>query len=451
MDLRKSFADREFNRKVLLLTFPIAMQSLMLALVAAADAFMLGRFNQNAMAAVSLATQVQFVQNIILWAIVSGIGIMGAQYWGKGDVRVIGKIFAISVRLSSVTCIVFFAACLGCPERLMRLFANDPELIRIGAEYLEVAAWSYLLTGLSQCYLGIMKISEHVSAAAAISSGAVILNIVLNAFFIFGLCGLPPMGVRGAALATVAARVAELACCFLISKRKSYVDLSLRELLHFDRVLSGDFLHYMLPVLGAGLLWGVGFTAYTALMGHLGADAAAANAIAAVVRDLMCCLCNGFSGAAGIIIGNELGAGRLERGKAYGNRMLVISLLIGLLCAVMILASIPLLACAVQLTAPARSHLRGMLAILALYMVGRSICTVVINGVFSAGGDTFFDIYSLAVCMWGIALPCAFIGAFWLHLPVLAVYACTCLDEVGKLPWVLVHHFRYKWVKDITR
>lgn len=451
MELKSAFADREFNRKLIRLTFPIAMQSLMLALVAAADAFMLGRFDQNAMAAVSLATQVQFVQNIILWAIVSGIGIMGAQYWGKGDIRVIGRIFAISVRLASLTSIAFFAACLAWPGGLMRLFANDPELLRAGAEYLKVAAWSYLLTGVSQCYLGVMKISGHVSASAVISSGAVVLNIVLNALFIFGLCGLTPMGVRGAALATVAARVAELALCIFVSKGKSFIGLPIRELLCFDRALSRDFLRYSLPVLGAGLLWGIGFTAYTALMGHLGADAAAANAIAAVVRDLMCCLCNGFSGAAGILIGNELGAGRLARGRAYGNRMLLVSLLVGLLCAAVILSCIPALSCAVRLTAPARDCLRGMLAILALYMVGRSICTIVINGVFSAGGDTLFDIYSLLVCMWGIALPCAFIGAFWLHLPVLAVYACTCLDEVGKLPWVLVHHLRYKWVKDITR
>ena len=451
MILRDILYDHAFNRKLIGLTLPISFQSLMLALVAAADALMLGRVNQVSMAAVSLATQIQFVQNMLLWAIVSGIAVLGAQYWGKGDRAVMGRIYAISVRQASVVCILFFAGCRFFPVRLMQLFAHDPELVRIGAQYLEAASWSYLLTGISQCTLGIMKVSDHVSCAAAISSGAVILNVLLNAVFIFGLFGFPAMGVEGAALATVAARAVELVFCAGFSLRQGFIPLTIRNLRTFDRVLEADFLRYMLPILGAGLLWGTGFTAYTAIMGHLGPDAAAANSVAAVVRDLMCCLCNGFSGAAGIIIGNELGAGRLAHGKRYGDRLVVISFLLGLFCTVCILSSIPVVSRCLVLTDQARNYMEGMFVILSIYMIGRTVCTIVINGIFSAGGDTIFDVYSLVVCMWGIALPCAFASAFVFHLPVLAAYACTCLDEVGKIPWVLAHHRRYKWVRNITR
>lgn len=443
--------DHAFNRRLIALTFPISFQSLMLALVAAADALMLGRVDQASMAAVSLATQIQFVQNMILWAVVSGIAVLGAQYWGKGDRAVMGRIYAVSVRQASAVCLVFFVLCRFFPVRLMRLFAHDPELVRIGAGYLAAASWSYLLTGISQCTLGIMKVSDRVTCAAVISSGAVILNVILNAVFIFGLCGFPAMGAEGAALATVASRAAELACCIGISLRPGFIRLTVRDLRTFDRVLEADFLRYMLPILGAGLLWGTGFTAYTAIMGHLGPDAAAANAAAAVVRDLMCCLCNGFSGAAGIIIGNELGAGRLAQGKMYGDRLAVISVLLGLFCTVCVLGCIPVVSRCLILTDQARNYMEGMFVILSVYMIGRTICTVVINGIFSAGGDTLFDVYSLLVCMWCIALPCAFAGAFVFHLPVLAAYACTCLDEVGKVPWVLAHHRRYKWVRNITR
>ena len=148
------FSDQLFRKRLTALALPIAFQNLMLALVAAADAVMLGRFDQNAMAAVGLATQVQFVQNIILWAIVSGVGVMGAQYWGKGDRVVMGRIFGISIRQSTVVCLAFFVGCRFFPEKLMLCFAHDPELVRIGAEYLQVAAWSYLLTGVSQCCIG---------------------------------------------------------------------------------------------------------------------------------------------------------------------------------------------------------------------------------------------------------------------------------------------------------
>ena len=443
--------DKVFNRKLAALALPIAFQNLMLALVAAADALMLGRFDQNAMAAVSLATQVQFVQNIILWGIVSGVGVLGAQYWGKGDRAVMGRIFGISVRESAWICVLFFVACRCFPEKLMLCFAHDRELVRIGAEYLRVAAWSYLLTGVSQCYLGIMKVSDHVRESTLISSGAVAINVVLNYFFIFGAFGVPVMGVRGAALATVAARVAELAWCVALSYRKSYIRLKLSDVATFDRALSMDFLRYTLPILGAVLLWGIGFTAYTALMGHLGPDAAAANATAAVARDLMCCVCNGLAGGCGIMIGNELGAGRLRRGKLYGERSMVLSFMAGGLSTLVILASIPLVSRFIPLTEQAHRYMVGMFMILSVYMIGRCVCTVVINGIFSAGGDTLFDVYSLCVCMWGIALPCAFLGAFYWKLPVLAVYACTCLDEVGKIPWVMLHYRRCKWVRNITR
>ena len=445
------FSDQLFRKRLTALALPIAFQNLMLALVAAADAVMLGRFDQNAMAAVGLATQVQFVQNIILWAIVSGVGVMGAQYWGKGDRVVMGRIFGISIRQSTVVCLAFFVGCRFFPEKLMLCFAHDPELVRIGAEYLQVAAWSYLLTGVSQCCLGIMKVSDHVRRATVISSGAVVLNIVFNAVFIFGMCGVPAMGVRGAALATVLARIVELIWCVASSYQKTFIRLKFSDVATFDRVLSADFLRYMLPILGAGLLWGIGFTAYTALMGHLGPDAAAANAIAAVARDLMCCLCNGLAGGCGIMIGNELGAGRLELGKTYGERSMVLAFMAGGFSTLVILAVIPLVSHFIPLTELAHEYMVGMFMILSVYMIGRCVCTVVINGIFSAGGDTIFDIYSLVVCMWGIALPCAFAGAFWLKLPVLAVYACTCLDEVGKIPWVMLHYRRYKWVRNITR
>ena len=451
MNVKELFSDQVFNRKLLRLAFPITLQNLMLALVAAADAIMLGRVSQNAMAAVSLATQIQFVQNMLLGAIISGVGILGAQYWGKRDSGKMGEIFSLSIHEAVLVSAAFFLGCRFIPEKLMLLFAHDPELVEIGAEYLRVASWSYLLTGISQCYLAIMRVSEHASRSAWISSGAVILNIVLNAVFIFGWFGVPAMGVRGAALATVIARIIELAWCIVSSYEKSFIPLRIRELLRFNAMLFRDFWHYTLPVLGSFLLWGIGFTSYTAIMGHLGPDAAAANAVAAVVRDLMCCLCNGIAAGAGILIGNELGAGNLSLGKTYGQKAMILAFLIGGLSTLVILSSIPLVSGCLELTEQAHHYLVGMFVILSVYMIGRCVCTVVINGIFSSGGDTLFDVYSLAVCMWGIALPCAFLGAFFFHLPVLVVYACTCLDEVGKIPWVMLHYRKYKWVRNITR
>ena len=443
--------NRMFYKRLWTLALPISFQSLMLAMVAAFDALMLGRVAQEEMTAVSLATQIQFVQNMFLMSGTAAGSILGAQYFGKGDRRTIEELFNLMLRFCGLISILFFLACELISGALMHAFTHDPVLIGIGSAYLRIAGWSYLLTGVSQCYLAVMKFTDHVTPVAWISSSAVIANIILNAVFIFGLLGLPRMNARGAALATTLSRVIELGLCIAVSTREGYVRPAWDRFLKGQKQLRKDFTRQCLPLLGASLFWGVGFTSYTAIMGHMGSDAAAGNAVASVVRDLVCCACNGIGSAAGIMVGNALGAGDLERGKAYGIKLRNISWVIGFASTALVLAVTPLVVRMVILTEEARGYLTGMMVIMAFYMIGRCVNTVSINGVLDGGGDTVFDLYSLAVCMWGIAIPLALLGAFVFHWPVLAVYSCTCLDEVGKIPWVMIRLRKYRWVKDLTR
>lgn len=442
---------KEFYRNLTRLALPIMLQSLMLASVAAGDALMLGKIAQDEMTAVSLATQIQFVQNMFLGAIAAAGAILGAQYWGKGDRQTLEDIFNMILRFCGIISVIFFLACELMPGQLMLIFANDASLISIGSSYLRIAGWSYLLTGISQCYLTMMKVSDHVKPGAIISSCAVLLNIALNAVFIFGLLGAPRLQAKGAALATTISRIVELALCIAVSSKASYIRPVFGRFLKQSKQLKIDFLRQCLPLLGGSLCWGVGFTSYTAIMGHMGTDAAAANSVAAVVRDLICCMCNGIGSAAGIMVGNELGAGRLDLGKAFGIKLKNISYLIGLLSTALVLAVTPFILNMVVLTDQAREYLTGMMVIMSFYMIGRCVNTVTINGVLDGGGDTIFDLYSLIVCMWIIAIPLALAGAFVFHWHPLAVYACTCLDEVGKIPWVMARFRKYKWVQDLTR
>lgn len=443
--------DKKFITKLFGLTMPIVFQSLMLALVAAADAFMLGNVDQNSMSAVSLATQIQFIQNMIISSATVGGSILGAQYFGKKDIKTLEEVFGIALKISAGISILFFIGCFFLPRYLMLIFTNEEVLIDIAIGYLKIASWSYLMTGVSQCYLSLMKVSDHAKISAAISSIAVIVNIIFNAVFIYGLFGIPAMGVKGAATATLIARIIELCLSVFISRRSDYVFIHMKAVLHRNKMLIVDFMKVFWPILGASLLWGVGFTSYSAFMGHLGTDATAANSVVAVIRDLICCFCNGLASGGGILVGNELGAGNLERGKLYGDRVTILAFILGAICCLIMFILTPFVSSYVKLTDKAQSYLIGMMVIMAVYMIGRVVNTIVINGVFAAGGDTLFDVYSLAVTMWGIAVPLAFIGTFWLNWPVLIVYACTCLDEVGKIPWVMLHYKKYKWVKDLTR
>ena len=443
--------NKKFYGDLIRISLPIALQNLMLALVAACDALMLGRIAQEQMTAVSLATQIQFVQNMFLAAATAAGAILGAQYWGKGDKKTIADIFDLMLLFCGMISAIFFLACEFSPEALMAIFAEDKELIAIGSSYLRIAGWSYLMTGISQCYLTIMKITDNVKDGAAISSAAVVINIILNAIFIFGLLHVPALGARGAAAATTISRLAELLLCLIVSVKGTFIKPAFRRIFSISKDLIKDFFRQCLPLMGGGLCWGVGFTSYTAIMGHMGVDAAAANSVAAVVRDLVCCMCNGIGSAAGIIVGNELGAGRLELGKKYGIMLKNISYVVGFVSTAIVLAVTPLVVNSVILTDKAREYLTWMMVIMSFYMIGRCVNTVTINGVLDGGGDTFFDLYSLIVCMWMIAIPLALCGAFVFHWSPLAVYACTCLDEVGKIPWVMIRFRKYKWVRDLTR
>jgi len=445
------FKDRLFLKQLAKLALPIAAQTLMLSAVGVADTLMLGGLEQNAMSAVSLATKFQFLHNMLVSTFVAALVAMGAQYWGKKDVASINKLFGTTLRLNGFISILFFLCCEFIPGKMMLVFTNDPVLIQIGAGYLRVAGWSYLLTGFAQVYLALLKISDHASNTAVISSTAVVVNILLNAVLIFGLLGAPAMGVTGAAVATVLARVVETVGSVALSFREGYIRPRLRSLIQRDRLLSRDYYRCMLPLLGGGILWTVGFTAYSAFMGHIDQDAPAANSVASSVIELVCSMCVGLATGGGILVGNALGAGDLEKGKLYGIRVVKLGYMLGIVTAALLFAVTPLIMSVVKLNDTAYEYLRGMMAVMTLYTFGRVVNTVTINGIFTAGGDTMFDFYSLAVTMWGIALPLAALGTFVFHWPVWVIYGCTCLDEVGKIPWVLFHFRKYKWVKDLTR
>ena len=259
------FTDGPFYRKLARLALPISLQALLVALVAASDAAMLGRVNQNAMAAVSLATQVQFLQNMGVFAVTTALSLLGAQYWGKGDRESMGKLFRIGLRTVGCVSLTVAALCVFAPRALMHVFAKEGPLVDIGAGYLRIAGLSYLLTGVTQCHLAILKVTDRAALSAWIGGGAVGLNIALNAVFIYGLGPIPELGARGAAIATLVARAAELVAAMLSTRAPNAIRACWRRLFERTPELSGDFRRAVLPLFGGVLFWGCGFASYTAV------------------------------------------------------------------------------------------------------------------------------------------------------------------------------------------
>lgn len=440
----------DFNKKLIRLVLPIAFQQFMLALVSASDALMLGVISQEALAAVSLSGQITFVQNLFLAAMTIGLSMLAAQYWGKKEIPAVERIFAYVLKLTAVISLVFTLAALFCPALLMRIFTSDPTLIEKGAVYLRAVSVSYFLTGISQIYLCILKNSGKAGRSSVISSTSVVLNIVLNAILIYGLLGLPKLEIAGAAIATVLARIVEVTWCLLETAQKDRVKLRWHHLLRDDKQLRGDFWKYTAPVLGNEIVWGVGFTMYSVIMGHLGTDAVAANSIANIVKNLVACFGLGLGSGGGIIVGNELGAGRLENAKKYGGKLCKFSILCGIASGIVLLILIPVILSATNLTDQAKYYLQWMIVMCSYYMIGKSINGTTISGIFCAGGDSKFGLICDTVTLWCITVPLGFIGAFVFHWPVLTVYFIVNLDELIKLPAVYLHYKKYKWVRDLT-
>ena len=440
-----------FYRKLFSLVLPIAFQQFMLAAVSASDALMLGFVSQDSLSAVSLAGQITFVFNLFMGGLTMGTSILAAQYYGKGDTLSIEKIFAYVTKVSFLISAVFFLASLFVPELLMRIFTSEPQLIAGGTTYLRIVAASYLFTGISQIYLCILKNTGYAMKSMIIGSTAVVVNIFLNAALIYGLWFFPKMGIAGAALATSVSKLLELAWAYVESLRENHVRLHVRFCFAVDKLLARDYWKYSLPMLGDYLVWGVGFTMYSVIMGHLGSDAVAANSIANIVKNLIVSFCTGLANGGGIIVGNELGMGDLKQAKKYGGLLWKMAVVSGIASGLLLVALSPLILKVTALSPQATEYLKWMLVLCACYMIAKSINMTTIAGIFPAGGDSKFGLICDTITMWAFAVPVGFLAAFYFHLPVVAVSLINNLDEVVKVPAAILHYKKYGWLKNITR
>lgn len=445
--------DPGFRSQMYKLLIPLVIQNLLNAAVSSSDVVMLNYVSQSSISAVSLAANYAQVLGSVFYGLGTGATLLCAQYYGKKDFRAIQAVQGIALRFSMAISAVFALAAFTVPQVLMRLFTNDAELISIGAGYLRIMGITYLCWGIIEVYMSVLRSIGRVTICLALNIMTFFLNIALNAVFIFGLLGAPKLGAVGVAIATAASRVVELVGSFVVSAFSKDVKLKLSEVLRRNKVLTGDFVRLALPALGNDVSWGVAFSMYSVILGHLGNDAVAANSIVVVIRNLTTTFCFAVAGAGGILLGNVMGTGDLDKAKKYASEVMKMTVFSGAVGGVVLIAAIPLVLrfASASLSDTAMGYLRVMLWINSYYIMGAAVNTSLIAGVFRAGGDTRFGLICDSIDMWCYAVPLGFLAAFVLKLPVLWVYFLLCTDEFIKWPWVLRHYRSGAWAKNITR
>ena len=444
--------DRSFYRSLIQLAVPVALQNLITFAVGFADNLMVGALGDAAISGVYIASQIQTLVQLFSGGIEGAILILSAQYWGKRDLRSIRRIVSIGIHFSVIFGILLTAACACMPHAILSLFTGDPEVIANGVEYLRIVCLSYVFFCMTQALIAAMRSVEVARIGMVVSGISLVFNVFLNYTLIFGKFGMPSMGIHGAALATLIARIIETVVMLLYVFRMDHrLTLAPSDLLKTDRVLRKDFLRYGLPIVGGQVIWSVNMMGNSVILGHFGQYVIAAASIANTLHTLAYVTMNGMSSAVGIITGKTIGAGRIRLMKEYARTtqilFLALGLLTGLLMAVIRGWFIGLYSGVTEQTAV---YAWQFCTVLCVTFVGTCYQAACLFGLVKSGGDIGFVFKNDTIFVLLVVLPSAILASY-LGAPPWVVFACLKCDQIFKCIVAFFKINSFNWMKNLTR
>lgn len=454
MDLnltQKLNKNKDFYKTVAAITIPIALQNIISYGVNLMDTVMLGRLGEIALSATSLANQVFFMFTLLIFGIGGGAVVLCSQYWGNRNIKSIQKITTIVLKIAFVVSLLFSLMLLFLPKEVMTIFSSDAKVIKAGTSYLRVLSISYLFYGLTSTFLVILRSVETVKICLKVYILSFIVNIIFNYIFIFGKLGAPALGVTGAAVGTLIARMVEFIIIIIYMLKFENKIFYRPHMIKFkDKDLLRDMIRYGMPVICNELLWGIGISIHAIILGHLSSDVVAANSICNVLYQMSTSFILGVANASSVVIGKTVGAGDKERAVSQKNKLLFIYFLLGIITAsVLLLIKNPIISI-YNIEDTTKNIANNLMYIYAFHILFQAFTSPIIAGVLRGGGDTKFAAIIDVLFLW-LLLPIGFIAAFKFNLNPILVLLLLRFETPIKTVFCLWRLKGNKWINIITR
>lgn len=450
--VRSLFNDKAYFRTLLTLALPIIIQNFITASMNIIDVAMIGQMGDNAVAAVGLSNQAFFIMTLFLFGVGTGSAIFTAQFWGRHDLVNVRKVLGLCVSISVTGALLFSVVAIFFPHAFLSIYTDKPEVIDFGVKYLRIVGFSYVMTAITYSFSSVLRSTEEVRLPVFVSGGAIILKTGLNYVLIFGLFGAPALGVEGAAIGTLIARLVECSVLLLLTYGlKKSAAAKLREMDGFRSGYLGKYIKLAMPVVFNEVAWAIGVSIYNVVYAHISTEAIAAMNIVSSIENLAFVLFMAISDATGIMIGNRIGAGEEQRAREYARRSLTLGVMGAILVGVGIFLNIDHILSIYNVSETARSYSHNVLMVMSCVLWVKVSNLLIIVGVLRAGGDTHFGVMLDISTVWLVGVPMSLIGGLVLHLPVYTVYLLIASEEAVKF-MIGIQRFRSgKWLHNLIQ
>jgi len=449
---------KELYKKVFTIGIPVSIENMIYSLMNFIDVFMVGKENvvlglgTAAVAGLGFANQIFMIFMVSLFGLNSGGGILAAQYYGKKDYKNLKKCLGITITVGLLFSFLFFLMGLFIPEKIIGIFTSDPKVLKLGANYFRIIALIYPLIGLGYSFnMQLRAIGKNQYSLYSTIIGLCI-NLVGNYLFINGNLGFPAMGVVGAAIATVIARIVSVFyLIYIIYKNKLPMAGNFQELFKLSWSFIAKALKISLPVFGHEIMWVTGVSMYVIIYGRIGTEATAAIQVVKSISNLVFTLVFGLSSGTAAIIGQEIGAGNEENAYKYGVELLKISLVVGTAVALFVYAICPVVLILMKVDSAIYPLARQIVFSEGILIIIKTTGTLFIVGVLRAGGDTLWTMFADLIPLWTFAIPLTYIAGLKFGLPVALVYLCSGSDELLKMPFCIQRLKSRKWINNLVK